>query len=98
MIIVMAKATIAEVNMAAYLEDVRESGVVAAVREERGCVSYDVSVSGTEEGVLYINERWEDFSAMQGHLKGKNMRTLAKINGKFRVQYEANVYSATTPL
>lgn len=98
MIVVMGKAVISAEKKDLYLEEIRESGIIQSVLEEKGCVSYDIAVSATQENVLYMNERWADFYAMQGHLRGKNMRAIAKINGKYGVHYEANVYDGLPPI
>lgn len=42
--------------------------LVAATREEPGCVSYDLFESGSAPGTFVTVERWADQAAMDAHM------------------------------
>ena len=45
------------------------STLVAATRQERGCVSYALSESGAVPGTFVTDEQWTDQAALDAHMK-----------------------------
>ena len=62
-----------------FLKEVRDQGVLDAVRHEDGCIQYAYFLPAEEDGTLLLAERWRDWAAQQAHLATPHMETLRKI-------------------
>ena len=51
-----------------FLKEVRDQGVLDAVRHEDGCIQYAYFLPTEEDGTLLLAERWRDWAAQQAHL------------------------------
>lgn len=68
-----------------HVDDLREAlrGLVAATREEPGCVSYELFESGAAPGVFVTVERWTDQAAVDAHLQSDHVAAaFAAADGK----------------
>ena len=95
MIMVFAEGKVPGNQREAYLKAVAESGAVLTVRQEKGCLRYDVSASASDSDTVYITESWENFNAVREHMTGDGMAALNDINAKFFVAYVASLYQAS---
>ena len=62
-----------------FLKEVRDQGILDAVRGEEGCVQYAYYLPAEEDGTLLLVECWRDRAAQQVHLTTPHMARLGKI-------------------
>ena len=60
--------------------------VMAATRQEGGCISYTFSRDLAEPGLFHIFEEWESQAALDAHFKTPHMATFQKAMGGFDVK------------
>lgn len=48
---------------------------IAATRQEKGCVFYDLNVSQTDPNLLTFVERWETREDLAAHAKSEHIKT-----------------------
>ncbi|MBQ2704025.1 MAG: antibiotic biosynthesis monooxygenase [Clostridia bacterium] len=60
----------------AFIEKVKSSGVLDAIRAEDGCIRYDYYLSEKDENELLLIEQWESKDHQQIHLTQPHMDTL----------------------
>lgn len=66
------------------------TSVVGAVREEQGCIQYDLHVSTTDPASFVFYENWEDAAALKAHSGAAHMRAMGAkagelLNGPARI-------------
>ena len=59
--------------------------VMAATRQEEGCISYTFSADLDEPGHFHIFEEWESQAALDAHFKAPHMAEFQKAMGGFGV-------------
>ncbi len=62
-----------------FLKEVRDQGILDAVRGEDGCFQYAYYLPAEEDDTLLLVERWRDREAQQIHLTAPHMARLGKI-------------------
>ena len=67
----------------AYLEKMKESGILAAIRAEEGCLRYDYYLSEQDENELLLLEQWETKAHQQVHLTQPHMELLRTFKGEY---------------
>ena len=61
---------------AAFIQKVRETGVLDAIRRENGCVKYDYYLSEEDPNELLLLEQWETKEHQQIHITQPHMALL----------------------
>jgi quinol monooxygenase YgiN len=67
----------------AFIEKVKESGVLSAIRAEDGCHRYDYYLSEKDANELLLIEQWESKEHQQIHLTQPHMDTLRSFKGDY---------------
>ena len=67
----------------AFIQKVKETGVLDAIRNEDGCLKYDYYLSEKDACELLLIEQWESFSHQQTHLTQPHMDTLRSFKGDY---------------
>ncbi len=70
----------------AFLEKVKETGVLDAIRNENGCIKYDFYLSDKDADELLLIEQWEKKEHQQIHMTQPHMETFRQ----FRAEYIKN--------
>ena len=67
----------------AFVERVREEGILAAIREEEGFVRYDYYFSEEDKDLLLLIETWESYEHQQAHIARAHMARLREFKGEY---------------
>lgn len=67
----------------AFIEKVKETGVLEAIRKEDGCIRYDYYLSEKDSNELLLIEQWETKEHQQTHIKQPHMDTLREFKGDY---------------
>ncbi len=67
----------------AFIEKVKESGVLDAVRAENGCIKYDYYLSEKDPNELLLIEQWKTKQHQQVHIEQPHMDTLRSFKGDY---------------
>ncbi len=67
----------------AFLEKVKETGVLSAIRNENGCIKYDFYLSEDNADELLLVEKWETKEHQQVHMTQPHMEQFRS----FREEY-----------
>ena len=70
----------------AFIQKVKETGVLDAIRAEDGCIKYDYYLSEKDPNELLLVEQWESKQHQQVHITQPHMATLRT----FKDDYIAN--------
>ena len=60
----------------AFIQKVKETGVLDAIRAEDGCIKYDYYLSEKNPNELLLVEQWESKQHQQIHISQPHMATL----------------------
>lgn len=60
----------------AFVKKVKDTGVLAAIRAEDGCIRYDYYLSEKDPNELLLIEQWESKNHQQVHLEQPHMALL----------------------
>ena len=71
----------------AFIEKVKELGILAAIRAEEGCVKYDYYLSEKDPNELLLIEQWETKKHQQIHIEQPHMEQLRS----FKDDYIGNI-------
>lgn len=66
-----------------FIEKVKETGVLEAIRNEAGCIRYDYYLSEKDENELLLIEQWESKKHQQTHVEQPHMDTLRSFKGDY---------------
>ena len=66
-----------------FIQRVKETGVLEAIRSEDGCLKYDYYLSEKDPNELLLLEQWESREHQQIHLTQPHMDTLRSFKGDF---------------
>lgn len=69
----------------AFIEKVKETGVLEAIRGEDGCIKYDYYLSDKDGNELLLIEQWETKQHQQVHLTQPHMDTLRSFKNDYIV-------------
>ena len=67
----------------AYIQKVKDAGILAAIRAEDGCVKYDYYLSERDANELLLIEQWESRQHQQIHLTQPHMALLRQFKGDY---------------
>lgn len=67
----------------AFIEKVKETGVLAAIRAEDGCIRYDYYLSEKDPCELLLIEQWESKGHQQVHISQPHMDTLRSFKADY---------------
>ena len=67
----------------AFLNKVKETGVLDAIRNEDGCIKYDYYLSEKDKDELLLVEFWETKEHQQIHLSQPHMDTLRSFKDDY---------------
>ncbi len=67
----------------AFVERVKQEGIVDAVRAENGCIRYDYYYSEKDPNELLLVEAWETKEHQQIHLDQPHMVQLRALKGDY---------------
>ncbi len=67
----------------AFIQKVKETGVLSAVRAEEGCLKYDYYLSEKDSDELLLIEQWESKDHQQVHLAQPHMDTLRSFKDDY---------------
>lgn len=70
----------------AYIQKMKESGILAAIRAEDGCIKYDYYLSEKDPNVILLIEQWQTKLHQQVHLTQPHMAQMRT----FKADYIAN--------
>ena len=63
----------------AFLQMMRESGILDQIRREEGCLDYRYYLPEEEDGTLLLVERWTERTAQEVHMTQPHMVPLKEI-------------------
>ena len=67
----------------AFIQKVKETGVLDAIRAEDGCIKYDYYLSEKDANQLLLIEQWESRQHQQIHLTQPHMGQLRQFKGDY---------------
>ncbi len=67
----------------AFIEKVKETGVLAAIRAENGCIRYDYYLSEKDPCELLLIEQWESKEHQQVHVSQPHMDVLRSFKADY---------------
>ncbi len=67
----------------AFIEKVKETGVLDAIRAENGCIRYDYYLSEKDPNELLLIEQWESQKHQQIHIEQPHMVRLREFKGNY---------------
>lgn len=67
----------------AFIEHVKKTGILDAIRAEDGCVKYDYYLSEKDENELLLIEQWQSKDHQQAHLQTPHMADLRAFKGDY---------------
>lgn len=72
----------------AFYEEVKESGVAEASRNEDGCIRYEYYYHADCDNKIFLWEQWESRDAQALHMKMPHFAILTGIKEKYEVEAE----------
>ncbi len=67
----------------AFIQKVKETGVLEAIRAEDGCIRYDYYLSEKDADELLLIEQWETQMHQQIHIEQPHMDVLRSFKGDY---------------
>ena len=67
----------------AFIQKVKETGILEAIRAEDGCIQYDYYLSEKDPCELLLVEKWESKDHQQIHLTQPHMAQLRAFKGDY---------------
>ena len=67
----------------AFIDKVKETGVLESIRAEDGCIRYDYYLSEKDPCELLLIEQWETKEHQQIHIKQPHMDTLRSFKDEY---------------
>ena len=93
MIIVTAMMNIKTWKKDAFILEAKD--LVAATRQETGCISYDLLASTEDEDLLVMLEKWEDIDSLNEHMETDHFKKFGEtIERILTKEIEIKSYSA----
>ncbi|MBE6916710.1 MAG: antibiotic biosynthesis monooxygenase [Ruminococcaceae bacterium] len=80
---IYVKFTCLPEKRAAFIEKVKETGVLAAIRAENGCIRYDYYLSEKDPCELLLIEQWESKEHQQVHVSQPHMDVLRSFKADY---------------
>lgn len=66
-----------------FIERMKETGILEAIRAENGCIKYDYYLSEKDPCELLLIEKWESKDHQQIHLTQPHMARLREFKGDY---------------
>ncbi len=67
----------------AFINKVKETGVLSAIRAENGCIKYDYYLSEKDPNELLLIEQWETKEHQQIHIEQPHMDRLREFKDDY---------------
>ena len=67
----------------AFLQMMRESGILDQIRREEGCLDYRYYLPEEEDGTLLLVERWTGTEAQKAHMATSHMARLGQVKDQY---------------
>lgn len=67
----------------AFIQKVKDTGILEAIRAEAGCIRYDYYLSEKDPGELLLIEQWESKTHQQTHIAQPHMVQLRSFKDDF---------------
>ena len=67
----------------AFIQKVKDTGVLDAIRKEDGCIKYDYYLSEKDANELLLIEQWETKKHQQIHIEQPHMATLREFKDDY---------------
>ena len=67
----------------AFLQMMRESGILDQIRREEGCLDYRYYLPEEEDGTLLLVERWTGPEAQKAHMATSHMARLGQVKAPY---------------
>lgn len=67
----------------AFLQTMKDTGVLAAIRAEDGCHKYDYYLSDEDQNEILLVEQWESKDHQQVHMTQPHMAELRTFQGDY---------------
>ena len=67
----------------AFIQKVKETGILEAIRAEEGCIRYDYYLSEKDANELLLIEQWESKAHQQIHITQPHMARLREFKGDY---------------
>ena len=67
----------------AFIQKMKETGVLEAIRNENGCIKYDYYFSENDANELLLIEKWETKEHQQIHLTQPHMTKLQEFKNDY---------------
>lgn len=67
----------------AFIERVKETGILDAIRAEDGCIRYDYYLSEKDPEELLLIEQWESKTHQQVHIRQPHMAKLREFKDDY---------------
>lgn len=67
----------------AFIEKMKETGILEAIRAENGCIKYDYYLSQKDANELLLVEKWESKEHQQIHLTQPHMAKLQEFKNDY---------------
>lgn len=66
-----------------FIEKVKQTGILDAIRAEDGCIRYDYYLSEKDPNELLLIEQWESKRHQQIHIEQPHMANLREMKGDY---------------
>lgn len=80
---IYVKFTCLPEKRAAFIQKVKETGILAAIRAEDGCIRYDYYLSEKDPNELLLLEQWQTREHQQIHIGQPHMARLRALKGDY---------------
>ena len=67
----------------AFIEKVKQTGILDAIRAEDGCIKYDYYLSEKDPNELLLIEQWESKQHQQTHIAQPHMARLRELKDDY---------------
>ena len=67
----------------AFLQMMRESGILDQIRREEGCLDYRYYLPEEEDRTLLLVERWTGTEAQKAHMATSHMARLGQVKAQY---------------
>lgn len=67
----------------AFLQMMRESGILDQIRRKEGCLDYRYYLPEEEDGTLLLVERWTGPEAQKAHMATGHMARLGQVKAQY---------------
>ena len=66
-----------------FVAELTKSGVLSAIRAEKGCLNYEYYFSNEDKCKIVLFEKWESIEHQKIHMTQPHMATAMEIKGKY---------------